>query len=492
MAAQIFIVAAVLCMYGLREIKPLIPNAENPLLSLALVAVQILFVTLLAFLLNRVGLIRLARPHKEQGQLGGYYRRLGLLLQIVLLLLFAGDIYLAGWADLATMLTGAVPILADELLILLPLLLSWLIVQAILYGLDRAVRLRARQGAQSRQIWSRKRYLLFHIQAGLAPVLILLSLLLALIDLLDLIGPHLPSGSLGDALISAILILGIGLTVLCAPVLIRFTWSCAALKDSPIRKRLENLCTATGLGYRNILVWRTGKMITNAAVMGFWGPLRYLLITDALLEEMSPDELAAVFAHEVGHVSGRHLPYYGLFLVGLNLVIYDLRELLIGRLSLLSNDAAIDVLQIAVLVGAFLVIFGWISRRFERDADVRAILHSGCPDGGCQPGCPLYDLRQAEEGHNPTGNPGERLCPLAVRCFSGALNRIGALNAIPRRARSWRHSSIASRTELLQQLTCEPGRLHRFQRLIRLVKICIWAAVVAGAIGAILLYLWPG
>ncbi|MCK4850856.1 MAG: M48 family metalloprotease, partial [Phycisphaerae bacterium] len=341
MGAQIFIVAAVLCMYGLRQLEPLIPAAQNAALGLALVGVQIVFVALLALLLNRIGLRRLARPGKEQGQLGGFYRRLGLLLHIVLLLLFAGDIYLAGWAELATMLSGAVPILADELLILLPLLLSWLIVQAILYGLDRAVRLQARQDAQSRQIWSRKRYLLFHIQAGLVPVLIPLGLLMAIIDLLDLIGPHLPPGSLGDALTWAILILGIGLTVLCAPVLIRFTWSCTALNQQPIRKRLEDLCRANGLRYRNILVWRTDKMITNAAVMGFWGPLRYLLLTDALLEEMSPDELAAVFAHELGHISGRHIPYYGLFIVGLNLVIHDCLELLIGRLLLLPDGPAI-------------------------------------------------------------------------------------------------------------------------------------------------------
>jgi len=233
-------------------------------------------------------------------------------------------------------------------------------------------------------------------------------------------------------------------------------------------------------------------MITNAAVMGFWGPLRYLLITDALMEEMSPDELAAVFAHEVGHVSGRHLPYYGLFIIGLNLVIHDCLELLIGRLSLLPDGPAAEGLQVGLLVAAFLGLFGWISRRFERDADVRAILHSGCPEGHCQPGCPLYDLRQAEQGQNPGGNPRDRLCPPAVRCFVGALTRIGSLNAIPRRARSWRHSSIASRTELLYRLACEPGGLHRFQRLIRLVKLCIWTAVIAGVLGAILLKFWPG
>lgn len=482
MSAQILIVAAVLCMHLLRELEPVIRAGQNPALGFALVGGQILFVSVLALVLRRAGLNRLAKPGKEQGQLGGFYRRLGLGLHIVLLVLFVGDIYLAGWAELATMLTRRIPILADELLILLPLLVSWLIVQAILYSLDRAVRLQSRQDAYSRQIWSRKRYLLFHIQVGLAPVLIPLSLLMGLIDGIGLLAPHLPS----DLWTGVILVLGMGLIILGTPVLIRFTWSCAALTQQPIRKRLEDLCIGGKLSYRDILVWRTGKMISNAAVMGFWGPMRYLLLTDALLEEMSSDELAAVFAHELGHISGHHIPYYGLFLVGLNLIIYDCLELLIGRLSLLSNGTAALVLQMAILAGAFLGIFGWISRRFERDADVRAILHSGCPEGQCQAGCPRYDIRQAEEGQNSR----ERLCPLTVSCFTRALSRIGSLNAVSLRARSWRHSSLGSRIGLLYRLGSDPGELRRFRRMIRLIKICIWAGALAGGVGAMLLYVW--
>ncbi len=483
---QLFIVAAVVCMYGLRELKPVVAGGENPLLSLALVVFQILLVSILAFLINRFGLIRLARPGKEQQQLGGLYRRLGLVIHIVLLILFAGDIYLAGWASLVHRLIGPVAILVDELLILLPLLLSWVIVQAILYGLDRAVRLRARPGGP---IWPLKRYLLFHFQAGLAPVLIPLGLLIGFIDGLELLVPHLPDGAWGETLLVAMFILALGLTVLFTPVLIRHVWSCASLDDHAIRQSLEDLCTATGLRYRKILIWRTGGMITNAAVMGFWGPLRYLLLTDALLEQMSAAEVTAVFAHEVGHVTGRHLPYYGLFMLGLNLVIYDCLELL-SRFSVISHDGPSgSVLQFILLGAGFVGVFGWISRRFERDADVRAILHKGCPEGSCQTGCPLYDLRHAEEGSNPPGNPQDRLCPLGVNCFAGALTRIGTLNAIPARTRSWRHSSIASRTELLYRLAWEPGKLQDFVRTVTLIKICIWGAVIAGAAGAIILNL---
>jgi hypothetical protein len=135
-------------------------------------------------------------------------------------------------------------------------------------------------------------------------------------------------------------------------------------------------------------------------------------------------------------------------------------------------------------------LFGWISRRFERDADVWAIEHTGCPGGYCQPGCPLYDLRQSEEGERPQGLPKDRLCPPAVKCFSGALQRVALLNAIPQRARSWRHSSIGSRVDLLYRLSSVPGELDKFRRMIGWIKACLWAAAIAGAGGAVLLEVW--
>ena len=263
------------------------------------------------------------------------------------------------------------------------------------------------------------------------------------------------------------------------------------MRAGPLRGRLDALCENVGLRYRQILVWKTGNMITNAAVMGFYGPLRYILVTDALLEQMSEDEIAAVFAHEVGHVTGRHLPYYGLFIVSMNLLVYNILMLLSSQLGLFDDGPGIAVLQVVLLVLAFLGPFGWLSRRFERDADVRAVEHTGCPDGFCQPGCPLHDLRLAEEGAKPASNPRDRLCPLATRCFTTALSRIATINGIAKEARSWRHSSIASRVDLLYRLSCEPGKLGRFKRLIRWIKVGVWSLTVAGAVAAILLNVQP-
>ena len=54
-------------------------------------------------------------------------------------------------------------------------------------------------------------------------------------------------------------------------------------------------------------------MIVNAAVMGIVAPLRYVLITDAMIEQMDDTKIEAVFGHEAGHVKHHHIPCFLLF-----------------------------------------------------------------------------------------------------------------------------------------------------------------------------------
>ena len=56
-----------------------------------------------------------------------------------------------------------------------------------------------------------------------------------------------------------------------------------------------------------MLTWRTRHQIGNAAVMGFIPQVRYILLTDLLLETMSDEQIEAVFAHEMGHVLADHV-----------------------------------------------------------------------------------------------------------------------------------------------------------------------------------------
>ena len=95
--------------------------------------------------------------------------------------------------------------------------------------------------------------------------------------------------------------------LLMTPALLVFVLPTQRMPDSPLRRRLEELCQQHGLRVNNVLLWRTHSSVGNAAVMGVIPGVRYLLVTDLLLEAMPEDQVVAVFAHEIGHVVHRHL-----------------------------------------------------------------------------------------------------------------------------------------------------------------------------------------
>ena len=111
--------------------------------------------------------------------------------------------------------------------------------------------------------------------------------------------------------------------------------------------------------------------MVNAAVIGFLPGLRYVLVSDLLLESMSPIQVEAVFAHEIGHVRHRHVVWYFIFLVGMTLFlggpVEALWRWLVAQegLEMLGSRPAQYVVGFGSL-GAVLVLFGLLSRLFER------------------------------------------------------------------------------------------------------------------------------
>ena len=58
-----------------------------------------------------------------------------------------------------------------------------------------------------------------------------------------------------------------------------------------------------------------GNNMGNAAVMGLFPQVRYILLSDLLLETMTDEQVEAVFAHEVGHIVHRHMAWYVVLIV---------------------------------------------------------------------------------------------------------------------------------------------------------------------------------
>src|SRR5262249_51794430 len=141
------------------------------------------------------------------------------------------------------------------------------------------------------------------------------------------------------------------LILLVSPLFVRLAWPTRSLPDGPLRRRLERAAKRVGFRFNDLLVWETGHIMVNACVTGVLPWFRYVLLTDALIETLSPVEVAAVFGHEVGHVAHRHLPFFGFFFLGsLGVMalsaravslseqwIVDLKWLSADQVSLMSN-----------------------------------------------------------------------------------------------------------------------------------------------------------
>jgi len=177
------------------------------------------------------------------------------------------------------------------------------------------------------------------------------------------------------------------LVALLGPLLIQRFWRCHPLEPGYFRSRIERLCRRAKLGYADILYWPIfeGRMIT-AGVMGLIRRFRYILVTEALLEVLQPEEVDAVIAHEIGHVKRHHLLFYLFFFVGYLVLSYATFDLILyGVLyaepayrilipTSVGQTAAASGLFTVVSVGLFLFyfrfIFGYFMRNFERQADV--------------------------------------------------------------------------------------------------------------------------
>ena len=190
-----------------------------------------------------------------------------------------------------------------------------------------------------------------------------------------------PAGEIGYI---SLFLLGIAVF---GPVFIRRIWNCKPLEQGYTRSRIEMVCKKAGPTYSEILKWDLfgGNMMT-AGVMGFVGRFRYLLVTPALMNVLSDEELDAVMLHEIGHVQKYHMVFYFLLFAGFmacNFVFFEPVMLLLYLLAPvyqafewfgIQKATAHPILISMALVGAFILyfrfIFGFFMRNFERQADL--------------------------------------------------------------------------------------------------------------------------
>ncbi len=226
------------------------------------------------------------------------------------------------------------------------------------------------------------------------------------------------------------LMAGVTFLMFLLPPILRFTFQARPLPPGPARERLEGLCRRLGFRYGELLGFRTsGLALANAFIVGLWPGWRNVFFTDALIAGMKLEQLECVLAHEIAHAQRRHILFYLLFSLGFILVGALAADLLDqARVPALLGASAMLALVVLVWFG----LFGYISRRFESEADLAAARVAG----GARPGEPA---RYA-----------------AARPMAATLGALARLNGIPVSAWSWRHFSLMTRMQILLAAEADP------------------------------------
>src|SRR5262249_6269763 len=158
-------------------------------------------------------------------------------------------------------------------------------------------------------------------------------------------------------------------------------------------------------------------------ILGVGPRHRVVLFSDLLLAQLGPRELAAVFAHEIGHAFRRHVRIFVTWAAG-----FFMAADLVAR-HLFADSPWVSG---GFVVGAMLAwywAFGFLSRRFELEADLFSL-----------------DL---------LGDPGALIA---------ALERVGGAF---RDVASWRHFSTAARVRFIERAATDPAVGDRLRRELR-------------------------
>jgi len=303
--------------------------------------------------------------------------------------------------------------------------------------------------------WTLGRYLAYNIRHQLLFIAVPVGLIVLLTDALRLYArPVMPQGLVGEYLLVGACVAAAVAVFLVAPIIIVRIWRTEPLPDGAVRRSLERIARRMGFGFRDIRLWLSGGVVANAGVMGLLSPLRYVLISDALLENMEQESIEAVFAHEAGHVVSHHLPYMAAFAISSAVLCGAAADLLAAVAP--SAQWAGSITCVALLVAAWSFGFGWISRRFERQSDVIA----------------------ASAGR---GGQDGRVEPESAAVFAHALQQVAMLNAMPTTQHNWRHGSIAARVGYLRHLAASGGTSRHIDRVVRRIKIGLLCALACAA-----------
>ncbi len=388
--------------------------------------------------------------------------RLKLFIQMWLLGGLAGVIYFGygHWAAVDLGL-GKIP-LAAKAMNLLPFLLAMTLYWLMDWPFQRELRRRiaARQGRSTEMLPTLGEYLGYNLRHQLLFIAVPVGLIVLFQDIISFyVVPLLGENATGTAIAAGAMIISAGLVFLLSPLMIVRIWRTCPLPDGPIRAQLEQICHKMNLRYRDILIWQSGLTVANAGVMGLAGPVRYILLSDLMLDQMNDEQIKAVFAHEAGHIVSYHIFYLALFAITagtISLVIASLAGHALGLSVWIEEFISLSIMMTAWSAG-----FGWLSRKLERQSDVIAAWACGA------------------EAYQAGGD----ISAQGSAVFCSALQKVAELNGMPLAQKNWRHGSILSRVNYILALGASGLGRAPIDRLVTRAKQLLWLILALALAG---------
>ncbi len=223
------------------------------------------------------------------------------------------------------------------------------------------------------------------------------------------------------------------------PRVVRWAWDTEPFPDGPQRELLDDVARRSGFEPAALRIWRTGNLVANATIVGLTRRGRVVLFSDELLSVLNSRELSAVYAHEIGHAVRGHVGIFlawtaGFFLIG---------DLAVAR-ALEGASLTAGLALGAALAGLWFVTFGWLSRRFELEAD-------------------LFSFEVVRD----------------LSALVSALERVGGAD---RTRNGWRHFSVKRRVQFLGRAASDPRFVRSFRGRLRAMAGVGYTLAALGAV----------
>jgi STE24 endopeptidase len=374
---------------------------------------------------------------------------------------------------------------AIELLIPLPyyatLIVNWL----LYFRLEKELFARSREGEEFWSVWG---YLSFQTRQ--------MFLILGLPVTLCVVGQTLTRFFPETMALTEVQLASLGATIVVFvffPQLLPSLLQLDRLPPGKIRDDLTEVGVRMGVQFRDVLVWPTRGLIVNALVVGVIRPCRYVIFTDRLLKTMEPHELRAVFGHEAGHVRHHHLPFYLLFFLMSGTFITLLGQMMIllltGAIPQLEGESdLLEFLPVLMMVGWMLIVFGWLSRTCEAQADLAGARAGSCANPDCH-----------EHTTETVYATAPVICRTGLHAMIAALDRVGDRGtdsqvSLTKRllawVQAWQHGPLGHRIDRLLYLANHPEQAAAIDRHAFRVRLFLALSLFAGIVSLLYIMGW--